>query len=166
MDMQIDTMALTPEVEICAFIGAFIGIMIVSLKKYYNTKKELGQDDVTIFFDKKFLKSAIVAGILSAVAVAGSFPVILENVNPGWSYLTTIIMSGGLAVALNLGGNILVGPSAITAKAEQKALENRVSKILATQLDTTIMKLRNSDIAESECNCRKHKKEDEDEDIL
>jgi hypothetical protein len=166
MEMWIDTMVLTPEVEICAFIGAFIGIMIVSLKKYYNKKKELGEDDVTIFFDRKFVKSAVVAGILSAVAVGGSFPMILDNVNPGWSYLTTVIMSAGLAITLNIGGNILVGPSAITAKEEDKALENKITKILSTHLDTTIMKLRKSDTTESEihreCNCRKCKKDDEE----
>jgi hypothetical protein len=154
-------------IEICAFIGAFIGVMIATLGPYYKTKKELGMDDVSIFFDKKFLKSTVVSGILSAVAVGGSFPIILENVNPSWSYLSTIVFSAVLAMTLNLGGNILLSPSEVTMNARRKLMTKNTAKVMSTQLDATVDKLRKSERNEpthtgSECTCKKCNEEKQD----
>lgn len=134
-------MALEPIMELCAIIGAFIGVMIGTLGPYYKVKKQLGFDDVSIFFDKKFIKATIVSGILSAVAVGGAFPVILENVNPLWSYTSTIVFSATLALALNLGGNIILGPSLVTEAARQKVMEKEMSKLLDFQLKTATEKI-------------------------
>lgn len=133
-------MAITPAMEICAVIGAFIGCMIGTLGPYYKEKKKLGLDDVSIFFDKKFLKATFAAGILSAVTIGGVFPVILENVNPLWSYTSTIVFSATLALTLNLGGNVILSPSLITEAAKKQAIEKQTSSILNQQL---------SDVAEN-----------------
>ena len=61
-------------------------------------RKELGWNDIDIFFDKQFLKATFVALILAVVGVGGSFPIILANVPPAASILTTLISSGVFAM--------------------------------------------------------------------
>jgi cytochrome c biogenesis factor len=131
-------MVLTAEIEIAAFAGAVVGCLVGTLAPYYNEKKRLGWDDITIFFDKKFLKSTIVALILAVVGVGGSFPTIMANVTPTASILTTLITSGVLAMAMNLGGNMVVGPSKVTQDAKSLLAEKKAVSIVTGVLESKI----------------------------
>lgn len=133
-------MVFTTEIEIAAFVGAIAGCLVGTLAPYYNEKKKLGFDDVSIFFDKKFLKSTVVALILAVVGVGGSFPIILENVPPAASILTTLITSGVLAMAMNLGGNIALGPSQVTQDAKNLLVERKAVTTITNTLDDRIKK--------------------------
>lgn len=119
-------MLTTTEIEIAAFVGAIIGALIGLLAPFYNKKKELGWNDIDIVFDKAFLKATVVAVILAVIGVGGSFPIILANVPPTASILTTIITSAVLAITLHLGGNMIIGPSKVTLEATQNALERNM----------------------------------------
>lgn len=138
-------MALTWEIELCAIIGAFIGIMVWTGGKYYQKKKELGMEDVDIFFDKKFLKTMAAAGIISAVTVGSAYPQILANVNPLGSYLSTIVSSAVFAVVLNMGGNALMAPSEITLKAKRKALADYSDQIFKISFDDAMYEKRKNE---------------------
>lgn len=128
-------MVFTTEIEISAFVGAIIGVLVGTLAPYYNEKKKLGLNDVDIFFDKKFLKATLVALILAVVGVGGSFPTILANVPPVASILTTVITSAVLAMSMNLGGNIALGPSQVTQDAKSLVVERKAVTTITNALD-------------------------------
>jgi cytochrome c biogenesis factor len=123
-------MVLTTEIQIAAFIGAVIGVLVGTLAPYYNKKKELGWNDVDIFFDKAFLKATFVALILATVGIGGSFPMILANVPPEASIITTLIGSAVFAMTMNFGGNAIIGPSKVTLNAKNTLLEKTTVKLL------------------------------------
>jgi hypothetical protein len=131
-------MVFTTEIEIAAFVGAIAGCLVGTLGPYYSKKKELGWNDVDIFFDKKFLKATVVAVILAVIGVGGSFPTILANVPSTASVLTTLITSAVLAMTLNIGGNIVVGPSKITKDAEHSLMTKKATMIFTDVLDSRI----------------------------
>ena len=130
-----NSMVFTTEIEISAFVGAIIGVLVGTLAPYYNEKKKLGLNDVDIFFDKKFLKATLVALILAVVGVGGSFPIILANVPPVASILTTVITSAVLAMSMNLGGNIALGPSQVTQDAKSLVVERKAVTTITNTLD-------------------------------
>ncbi len=125
----------TTEIEIAAFAGAIIGALIGLLAPYYNKKKELGWNDIDIVFDKSFLKATVVSIILAVIGVGGSFPIILANVPPTASILTTVITSAVLAMTLHLGGNLIIGPSKVTAEATKLLAEKNAGPIINNTLN-------------------------------
>ena len=133
-------MVFTTEIEIAAFVGAIAGCLVGTLGPYYNKKKELGWNDIDIFFDKQFLKATFVALILAVVGVGGSFPIILANVPPAASILTTLISSGVFAMVMNLGGNIVVGPSKVTQDAKALLVERKAITTITKAFDDRIKK--------------------------
>src|SRR5580765_8791126 len=121
-------------IEIAAFVGAVIGVLVGTLGPYYKKKRELGQTDIEIFFDRAFLKATFVALALAIVGVGGSFPTLLANVPPAGSIITTLIASAVFAMTMNLGGNILIGPSQVTQSATTDALNRKVNTIVENKL--------------------------------
>lgn len=133
-------MVFTTGIEIAAFAGAIAGCLVGTLAPYYNEKKKLGWDDITIFFDRKFLQATAVALILAVVGVGGSFPIILANVPPTASILTTLITSGVLAMTMNIGGNMVIGPSKVTQDAKAMLVERKAATAMAKTLNEGKMK--------------------------
>ncbi|MDN5845519.1 MAG: hypothetical protein L0H53_04505 [Candidatus Nitrosocosmicus sp.] len=117
--------------QIIILFGAFLGNFVTTMIPFWKAKLEFEEFDIKIFFDHKFLGTALVSGITSFVIIGSLYQTVLTQIPSGeevtlvMAFLSAALIGAGL----NKGFNLAI-PSPNTEQKQQ--LEKvQANKIIA-----------------------------------
>lgn len=112
--------------QLAILFAAFVGNFIATLPPFWKEKFKFAQYDIRIFFDYKFLGTAIVTGLGSFTFVSALMSTIDEQIPKDATFVFALITAFTIGLLANKGVNGMLSANAKQKQELQQKVENEI----------------------------------------
>lgn len=111
--------------QLIIIFGASLGNFIATLPPFWKEKFRFAEFDIKIFFDTKFLGTALVTGFTSVIVVTALYSTIETQIGDDATILMAFLSAVVIGLSLNVGLNKIVGSPNVKQKEELAEAEKQ-----------------------------------------